>query len=346
MVWWRWFARFRSTQKFHERLTMCIVDRVSFNYITSMYRSLPANSYQSLQTSLIVIGATGSLGRQIVYQAFARGYVVLCMVRPRERSAQFLREMGASIVFADLTRHKSIPESLCGVEIIVDAGTARPEESIREVDWYGKITLIQSAQCCWIQRYIFYSIIDCDIYNNIPLLNIKYCTESYLRSSLLHFTIMRLCSFMQSVIGSYVIPMMERNNVWGSRQSRFSYVDTCDIARLTLKCIDSSLFNRRTISVYGPKTWSSSEVVSLCEALSVGGAKANVIEVPVWVNAATRSILNRVFVSKDAGARLSFGDMSGVRREYHVAFDFSLVGCSLVTLQRYIQEYFSEMFNS
>jgi hypothetical protein len=67
------------------------------------------------------------------------------MVRPRETSAEFLRDWGAVIVNNDLTRYSSLGDSLQGVDIIVDAATARPEESIREVDWYGKICLIQSA---------------------------------------------------------------------------------------------------------------------------------------------------------------------------------------------------------
>lgn len=48
-----------------------------------------------------------------------------------------------------------------------------------------------------IQRYVFYSIFDCDKHPQVPLMNIKSCTEKYLESSGLDYTTFRLCGFHQ-----------------------------------------------------------------------------------------------------------------------------------------------------
>ncbi len=48
-----------------------------------------------------------------------------------------------------------------------------------------------------IQRYIFFSIHNCENHPEVPLMLIKSCTEEYLQKSGLNFTIFRLCGFMQ-----------------------------------------------------------------------------------------------------------------------------------------------------
>jgi putative NADH-flavin reductase len=106
--------------------------------------------------AMLVIGATGSLGRQIVRRALDEGFDVKCIVRPREIPADFLREWGATVINADLTDPSSIPTAMVGIHTVIDAATARPEESIEKVDWLGKVALVQTAQAMRIQRFVFF----------------------------------------------------------------------------------------------------------------------------------------------------------------------------------------------
>ncbi len=48
-----------------------------------------------------------------------------------------------------------------------------------------------------IQRYIFFSIFNCDRHPEVPLMNIKAATEEFLQASSLNYTVLRLCGFMQ-----------------------------------------------------------------------------------------------------------------------------------------------------
>ena len=61
----------------------------------------------------------------------------------------------------------------------------------------AQVALIQCAQAMGISRYIFFSIFNCDKHPEVPLMNIKACTEDFLASSGLNYTTLRLCGFMQ-----------------------------------------------------------------------------------------------------------------------------------------------------
>ena len=90
------------------------------------------------KTSMLVIGATGTLGRQVVRRALDEGYDVRCLVRPRQNPADFLRDWGATTVSGDLTKPETLPAAFVGIHTVVDASTARPEEDTYAIDWKAK----------------------------------------------------------------------------------------------------------------------------------------------------------------------------------------------------------------
>jgi len=64
---------------------------------------------------------------------------------------------------------------------------------------YSKVASIQTAASMGIQRYVFYSIDQCEKHREVPLMDMKYATEEYLKASGLNYTVLRLCGGSSTV---------------------------------------------------------------------------------------------------------------------------------------------------
>jgi uncharacterized protein YbjT (DUF2867 family) len=68
-------------------------------------------------TTVLVVGATGSIGRLVVEEAVREGYTVRALVRDLDRARRLPAE--AERVVGDLTRPESLPPAVDGVDAIV-----------------------------------------------------------------------------------------------------------------------------------------------------------------------------------------------------------------------------------
>ena len=98
----------------------------------------------------------------------------------------FSQRLGATTVSADLTKPETLPPAF--VDPIVDASTARPEED--SYTSIGKRRIrFKSAAAMGIQKYVFYFIDKCKKYREVPLMNMKYAVEEYLKASGMNFCV-------------------------------------------------------------------------------------------------------------------------------------------------------------
>jgi len=233
--------------------------------------------------SLLIIGGTGTLGRQVVLQALTKGYQVRCLVR-NFRKASFLKEWGAELVYGDLSKPETIPPCLKGITAIIDASTSRADEleSLKKVDWEGKLYLIEAAKAAHIKRFIFFSAQNVEQFPNIPLMKVKNGLEIKLKESGISYTIFRLTGFYQGLIEEYAIPILENLPIWVTNENTYvSYMDTQDIAKFCLRALQIPRTENQTFFLSGSRGWVSSEIINLCEQLA--GQQAKVQRIPLFL---------------------------------------------------------------
>ncbi len=237
---------------------------------------------------------------------------------------------------------------MVGISIVIDCATSKPEEPIRKVDWEAKCALIQCAKAMGIQRYIFFSIDKCDVHREVPLMDLKYCTEQYLAASGLNYTVLRLTGFMQPLISAYAVPILEEQSVWGtSDTTRTAYLDTQDVARMALAAVRRDKETAgRVLTLSGPKAFTVAEVIALCEKL--GKQDAKVTRVPVGLLKATRAATVAFQWFGDAADRLAFAEVLTSNEEFSapMAETYALLGLNeadTTTLETYLTEFFTRI---
>ena len=295
--------------------------------------------------SLLIIGGTGTLGRQIVLQALTKGYKVRCLVR-NLRKANFLKEWGAELVYGDLTLPETIPSCLRGITAVIDASTSRPYDlsTMKKVDWDGKLALIEASKVANVQHFVFCSVLNLEQFPNIPLLAMKQSVEIKLMESQIPYTIFRLTGFYQGLIEQYAIPILENLPIWITNEKTcVSYMDTQDIAKFCLQALQLPKTKNKIFFLGGPKGWLSSEIIKLCEQLA--GQSAKVKTISVFILKFSSQILGFFEWGQNISDRLAFAEILNVENNFSKStFDlyktFKIDPSEIIQLDDYFLEYF------
>ncbi len=297
---------------------------------------------------ILLVGATGTLGRQIAKQAIQDGHDVRCFVR-NPRKASFLQEWGCELTKGNLLNSEDIDYALQDIEVVIDSATGRPEDSksIYETDWDGKLNLFNTCEAKKIKRVIFLSILSTEKFRNVPLMDVKYCTEKLLEKSNFDYTIFKCAAFMQGVISQFAIPVLDSQAVWMSgTPTKIAYMNTQDMAKIIVTSINNPKSFKLSLPLVGPKAWDSDEVISLCERYS--NKKAKVFRVSPFLIKATQSVVSFFQDALNVSERLAFAEVtsSGVALDADMSNTYELLELKkedTTSLENYIKEYYQQI---
>ncbi len=297
---------------------------------------------------ILLIGATGTLGRQIAKQAVEEGHEIRCFVR-NPKKASFLQEWGCELTRGNLLNSSDIEYALQDVEAVIDAATSRPDDSksIYETDWDGKLNLFNACESLKVKRVIFLSILLTEKFRNVPLMDIKYCTEKLLEKSSFDYTIFNCAAFMQGVIGQFAIPVLDSQAVWMSgTPTKIAYMNTQDMAKVIVSAVNNPKTHRLKLPLVGPKAWDSNEVISLCEKFS--DKKAKIFRVSPFIISVTQKVVSFFQDSLNVAERLAFAEVtsSGIPLDADMSKTYELLQLKkedMTSLDSYIKEYYQQI---
>lgn len=234
---------------------------------------------------ILIVGASGRLGRVLANNLLAQGKPVRALARTSAK-VEDLKRQGAEVVVGDLRDPASLARACQGVQQVVTAAhglVGTGNNNPHTVDDVGHRSLIDAARAAGVQHFVYLSIQGSGPTSPVELLRIKYHVEEYLRASGLSFTILRACAFMDlwaEIIGQ---PILERGRttIFGHGNNPINFVAVEDVARYALLALDDPRARNRTVEVGGPENLTFKEVADLFERASGRPAQKNHVPRPL-----------------------------------------------------------------
>lgn len=198
--------------------------------------------------SILVTGATGTIGSLVVQGLAAAGAQVKAFVRTPGKQ-RF--PTGVAEVVGDLTDVASMRSALAGVRTLFLLNAVTPDEVTQA------LVALNLAREAGVERIVYLSVIHADRYTNVPHFTGKHTVERMIETLGLPATILRPAYFMQNDLsvasvmrdhGAYPMPI---------GQAGVAMVDTRDIADIAVAELlrrdrAATALPRLTLDLVGP----------------------------------------------------------------------------------------------
>lgn len=234
---------------------------------------------------ILVAGATGVLGSDIVRHLQERGQKVRALVRQSSDAAKVstLEAAGAEIVRGDLTDADSLRPACDGARVVISTVTmiltGREQDSFAATDSAGTRKLIDAARAAGAEQFIFVSF-DTSRSPEAPLTAAKREAEEHLKRSGMTYTILHPSLFMESWLGPMLFadPAAATAKIYGDGNHKMRYVAVADVAELAVQCVGNPAAMNAVIPFGGPEPISQRDAVRIFE--EEFGTPFSVTEIP------------------------------------------------------------------
>lgn len=240
--------------------------------------------------TILVTGATGNIGRQVVDHLVKRGADVRALVRDPSK-ASF--PTGVSVVQGDFLDVDSLSNAMSGVSTLFLLNAVVPDEFTQA------LIALNVARSAGIEGIVYLSVIHADLYVNVPHFAGKFGVERMIEQMEFNATILRPAYFMQNDLtveeiitgyGTYPMPIGAKG------LAMIDARDIAEIAALELLRREQSAepLALDRINLVGPQTLTGADIAAiwsdvLARPINYGGDNTEGFEqnlkqfLPAWM---------------------------------------------------------------
>ncbi len=207
------------------------------------------NSTSIPRKSILVAGAAGLAGSQVIREFVKNRYPVKALVRTRDKGQAYNAFQTVEIVEADMSKEDAVVTVLAGVESVLLISSPRPEMVETQC------TVIDAAKRAGVRHIVKFSGLSAkDIDSPFIFGNMHAEVEHYLEGSGLNWTHLRPSQFMTEYLRE--VPTLVENDALflPLDEVRLAPVDVVDVAKAAFALLTTSGHHQRIYEMSGPES--------------------------------------------------------------------------------------------
>lgn len=248
---------------------------------------------------ILVTGATGFVGRELVAQALSAGHRVRALCRHPARARELWPQKSVELFHGNVLNPDSLEGALDGVEAVVHLVgiiTEARENTYERVHRLGTLHVLDAAKKAKVKRYLHMSALGTRAAARSKYHKTKWAAEEAVRASGLDWTIFRPAV----IFGKYdqSINLFARMLRWplpfpifGSGQGLWQPVPVEEVARCFVRAIREPKAVGRTYDLVGPTPLTFEQVLDTL--MSVTGRRRPKLRVPMACARLQAALLER-----------------------------------------------------
>lgn len=247
---------------------------------------------------IMVVGATGYLGRYIVRNLVDRKFSTTVLVRNPTKFESFGIPVN-KLVHADFTNDSILKNCCDGIDVVISSlGITRQTDglSYMDIDYQANLNLLNEAKKNSVKKFIYISVLNGEKLKTLKICEAKEKFAKELRNSGLEYCIIRPNGFFSDMAEFYNMAHNGRIYLFGDGKLKSNPIHGKDLAKV---CVDAVSLNETEIEVGGPETLSQIEIATL--AFKAANKPVKITYIPDWVRRLSLTVLKLIMSNNKFG---------------------------------------------
>jgi uncharacterized protein YbjT (DUF2867 family) len=229
---------------------------------------------------VLVVGATGYLGKFIVKQLKKRGYWVRALSR-NNQNIEPVKQYADELFLGEATKPETIKGLCKGIDIVFSSlGITKQKDGLTymDVDYQGNKNILNQAIEENVSRFMYISVFNASKLRHLEIVKAKERFADELKAAGLDHIIVRPNGFFSDMKEFFNMAKRGRVYLFGDGEYRGNPIHGADLAKACVEHLDS---NDKEWDIGGPEILTQNEIAS--QAFEVLKQKPRVTRIPIWI---------------------------------------------------------------